>query len=134
MRIISGDYKGLSLKAPAGIRPTEGRVRKALFDIMGDMQGISFLELFAGSGSVGIEALSMHASSVVFVEKDRRAVHYIQANIAGLKQKGYNPVIEVYQDDAIVAIERLGRQGRRFDIIFADPPYYNCLSEKILQG
>jgi 16S rRNA (guanine966-N2)-methyltransferase len=73
MRIISGIYKGILIKTPAGIRPTEDRVRKALFDILGDMSGLSFLELYAGSGSVGLEALSQGAQSLTFVEKDNRA-------------------------------------------------------------
>ena len=133
MRIISGIYKGIGLKAPAGIRPTEDRVRKALFDILGDMSGSSFLELFAGSGSVGLEALSMGAQTVVFIEQDRKGVHTIEANIASLKQGRAAPAVEVYQDDAMEAVARLAAQGRRFDVVFADPPYYQGLSEKILQ-
>ncbi|MFA5100571.1 MAG: 16S rRNA (guanine(966)-N(2))-methyltransferase RsmD [Candidatus Omnitrophota bacterium] len=134
MHIISGIYKGIALKVPAGIRPTEDRVRKALFDILGDMSGLSFLELFAGSGSVGLEALSQGAQSVVFIEKDRKGIHAIEANIAGLKRDSDKAVIEVYQDDGLDAVLKLARRSRRFDVIFADPPYYKGLSEKILQS
>ncbi|HOU37026.1 MAG TPA: 16S rRNA (guanine(966)-N(2))-methyltransferase RsmD [Candidatus Omnitrophota bacterium] len=134
MHIISGKYKGAALKAPAGIRPTEDRVRKALFDILGDMTGCSFLELFAGSGAVGLEALSLGAQGVVLVEKDRTGLHAIRGNISGLKPQPSGTAIEVYQDDAMEAVSRLSGQGRRFDVIFADPPYYKGLSEKILQS
>jgi 16S rRNA (guanine966-N2)-methyltransferase len=134
MHIISGIYKGSALKAPAGIRPTEDRVRKALFDILGDMSGLSFLELFAGSGSVGLEALSQRAQNVVFIEKGREGIHAIEANIAGLKRDPGAPGIEVYQDDAVDAVSKLKQRSRQFDVIFADPPYYKGLSEKILQS
>lgn len=134
MHIIRGIYKGAALKAPAAIRPTEDRVRKALFDILGDMSGLSFLELFAGSGSVGLEALSMGAKGVVFIEKDRKCIHAVKDNIACLKGGVDTASIEVYQDDAIEAVSRLSRQERRFDIVFADPPYYKGLSEKTLQS
>ena len=69
MRIITGKYKGRTLKMPRGIRPTQNKVRKALFDILRDIQGLSFLELFAGSGAVGIEALSQGAGDVVFIKE-----------------------------------------------------------------
>jgi 16S rRNA (guanine966-N2)-methyltransferase len=134
MHIISGIYKGVALKAPAGIRPTEDRVRKALFDILGDMSGLSFLELFSGSGSVGLEALSQGAQNLVLIEKDRAGIHAIEGNISCLKRDTDKAVIEVYQDDAMDAVSKLSKRSRRFDVIFADPPYYKGLSEKILQS
>ena len=135
MRIISGLYKGRQLKTPANIRPTEDRVRKALFDILGDVSGASFLELFAGSGSVGFEALSQGAGAAVFVEKDRNCSLIIEQNVKGLLSAAGNnsSPATVITDDAAAAVSRLARQARRFDIIFADPPYYKGLSEKILQ-
>ena len=134
MHIISGIYKGVALKAPAGIRPTEDRVRKALFDILGDMSGLSFLELFAGSGCVGLEALSQGAQNLVLIEKDRAGIHAIEGNIACLKRDLDKAVIEIYQDDAMDAVSKLSKRSRRFDVIFADPPYYKGLPEKILQS
>ncbi len=82
MRIISGKYKGRTLKRPKGIRPTQDKVRKALFDILADVKDLSFLDLFAGSGAVGIEALSLGAKEVVFVEQDRRCIEKIKENIS----------------------------------------------------
>ncbi|MFA6384990.1 MAG: 16S rRNA (guanine(966)-N(2))-methyltransferase RsmD [Candidatus Omnitrophota bacterium] len=134
MHIITGTYKGAQLKAPSGIRPSEDRVRKALFDILGDMSGLSFLELFAGSGSVGLEALSQGAKNVVFIEKDRAGIHAINGNIAVLKRGTGVEGIEIYQDDAMDAVAKLSKRSRIFDVIFADPPYYKGLSEKILQS
>jgi 16S rRNA (guanine966-N2)-methyltransferase len=136
MHIISGIYKGMVLKAPAGIRPTEDRVRKALFDIMGDISGLSVLELFAGSGSVGLEAISHGAASVVFVEKDRNCSLIIDENVGHVVSRSSPDGIKVtvLTADAMEGVERLSKQHRRFDIIFADPPYYKGLSEKILQS
>jgi 16S rRNA (guanine966-N2)-methyltransferase len=142
MRIITGMYKGRQLKTPANIRPTEDRVRKALFDILGDISGLSFLELFAGSGSVGLEALSQGAASAVFVEKDRNCSIIIEQNIKSLVSKtgddpspaaGLGLKSTILTDDAAAAVSRLAKQARKFDLIFADPPYYRGLSEKILQ-
>jgi len=86
MRIISGKYKGRTIKMPEGIRPTQNKVRKALFDILGDIEGLSFLELFAGSGAVGFEALSQGAKKVVFVEREKRYCKIIQQNLRYVSQ------------------------------------------------
>jgi len=136
MRIISGKYKGRTIKMPKGIRPTQDKVRKALFDILGNIEGLSFLELFAGSGAVGLEALSQGAKEAVFVEKDRKCTEKIKENLSALglvelpacRQAGR--VIEL---DVFKAIEQLNNQGRKFDIIFLDPPYYQELAKKALQ-
>lgn len=88
MRITTGKYKGRVIKMPKGIRPTQGLVRKALFDILGDITGLSFLELFAGSGAVGLEALSRGAKEVVLVEKDRQCIKVIEENLNSLKCQG----------------------------------------------
>jgi 16S rRNA (guanine966-N2)-methyltransferase len=129
MRIISGKYKGRPINMPKGIRPTQGKVRKALFDILGDIEGLSFLELFAGSGGVGIEALSNGAKEAVFVEKDSICVKRIEGNLSLLGCLGYR----VIGLDALKAIERLYRDKHKFDIIFLDPPYYGDMSKKALQ-
>jgi 16S rRNA (guanine966-N2)-methyltransferase len=136
MHIISGVYKGILLKSPKGIRPTEDRVRKALFDILGDMSGLSFLELYAGSGSVGLEALSQGSKSVTFVEKDRNCSRVIEENLGHVLSKARPDGIKtrVFTLDAVESVIRFAGQSSRFDIIFADPPYYRGLSEKILQN
>ena len=130
MRITTGKYKGRIITAPKGIRPTEERVRKAFFDIMGDISGLSFLELFAGSGAMGFEALSQGASNVLFVEKDRQAVKAIEHN---LKALGIASHAELIAADVQEIIPALAGRGRKFDLIFLDPPYYRGTAEKTLQ-
>lgn len=130
MRIITGQYKSRLLKTPKGIRPTEGRIRKALFDILGGVSGLSFLDLFAGSGSVGFEALSQGAQEVVFVESQRKSSLAIEENIKNLSCQAK---VRVLCQDAFRAIDNLAQKGQKFDLIFLDPPYYQGLAEKILQ-
>ena len=130
MRIITGLYKSRLLKTPKGIRPTEDRVRKALFDILGDVSGLTFLELFAGSGSVGLEALSQGAKEVFFVENLRQASLALEENIKSL---GCQDRVKVLCQDAFRAIENIRQKGQKFDLIFFDPPYYQGIAEKILQ-
>ncbi|MDD4939606.1 MAG: 16S rRNA (guanine(966)-N(2))-methyltransferase RsmD [Candidatus Omnitrophica bacterium] len=124
MRITSGIYKGRRIKMPEGIRPSQEKVRKALFDILGEVTDASFLELFAGSGAVGIEALSRGAKTAVFVENNPHCLKALKSNFAFLTPDTYNllPV------DAENAVEKLCRQGRlKFDIIFLDPPYLKAI-------
>jgi len=123
MRIISGKYKGRIIQMPKGIRPTQDKVRKALFDILGDMEGLLFLELFAGTGAVGIEAVSQGASRVVFVENEPKCVEKIKEGISVLGFSGFR----VLGLDAMAAIKQLHRREEKFDIIFMDPPYYRDL-------
>jgi 16S rRNA (guanine(966)-N(2))-methyltransferase RsmD len=134
MRIISGKFKGHILKVPkgVGIRPTSEKVKKALFDILGPaVSGASFLELFAGSASVGLEARSRGASRVLLVENNRICVKTIRENLAKLKLLR-EPDVLLLPVDVQEAWELLSRQGERFDFIFLDPPYAqghlkNCL-------
>ena len=130
MRIITGQYKSRLLKTCKGIRPTEDRIRKALFDILGEVSDLSFLELFAGSGSVGFEALSQGAQEVVFVESQKQSSLAIEENIKNL---GCEAKVRVICQDAFRAIENMVQKGQKFDLIFLDPPYYKGLAEKILQ-
>jgi 16S rRNA (guanine(966)-N(2))-methyltransferase RsmD len=129
MRIISGKYKGRVLKMPKGIRPTQGLVRKALFDILGDIEGLSFLELFAGSGAVGFEAVSRGVADLTLVEYNRDCFLAIKKNIESLELKACSlcPI------QAQEAIKDLYEDKRKFDIIFLDPPYYRDLAKKTLQ-
>lgn len=120
MRITSGIYKSRLIKFPAGIRPTQDKARKAVFDILGDIEGLSFLELFAGSGAVGLEALSRGAKEAVLVENGRECLPVIKQNIDALKITNCT----VYPLEAGRAIENLHNRKKTFDIIFLDPPYY----------
>lgn len=104
---------------PKGIRPTQGKVRKALFDILGDIEGLSFLELFAGSGAVGFEALSRGVRDLTLVEYNRDCLLAIKQNIESFKLKACS----LYPKEAQEAIESLYKDGRKFDVIFMDPPY-----------
>jgi 16S rRNA G966 N2-methylase RsmD len=119
MRIISGKYKGRIIKRPKGIRPTQDKVRKALFDILQDIAGLSFLELFAGSGAVGIEALSRGIRDLTLVEYNRDCLLAIKNNIESLQLK----VCDLYPKEAEEAIRILYNERKKFDIIFLDPPY-----------
>lgn len=129
MRIIAGKYKGRTIKMPKGIRPTQDKVRKALFDILGDINGLSFLELFAGSGAVGIEALSQGVKEAVFVDTDRECREKIKENLSVIPLSRYL----IIPLDVSKAIKRLSQKGKKFDIIFLDPPYYRDLAKKTLQ-
>jgi 16S rRNA (guanine(966)-N(2))-methyltransferase RsmD len=132
MRVISGRFKGRKLIAPQAIRPTEDKVRKALFDIMRNVvPAASFLDLYAGCGAVGIEALSWGASRVFFVEKESQFSKIIEENIANLKiDRGLCPILTV---DAEVAIQRFKAAKEKFELVFIDPPYYQELAKKTLQ-
>ncbi|MEW6100675.1 MAG: RsmD family RNA methyltransferase [Candidatus Omnitrophota bacterium] len=120
MRIISGKYKGKTIRMPRGIRPTQDKVRKALFDILADIEDVSFLELFAGSGAVGLEALSFGAKSVVFVENNPACLKILESNLNGLSSAAY----DLLPMDALSAIKKLAQGKANFDIIFLDPPYF----------
>ncbi len=100
-------------------RPTSAKLRGSIFDILqNQIEGKSFLDLFAGSGSMGIEALSRGASTAVFVEKDRGAAMCIKENLLALQIEAI-----VLQMDAWSAVKRLIKEGKQFDIIYIDPPY-----------
>ena len=114
---------------PKGIRPTQDKVRKALFDILGDIEGLSFLELFAGSGVVGFEAVSRGVAELVLVECNRDCQLAIKKNIESLKLTA----CDLYPFEAEKAIKGLHKDKRKFDIIFLDPPYYEGTSKKTLQ-
>lgn len=114
---------------PRGIRPTQDKVRKAVFDILGDISGLAFLELFAGSGAVGLEALSRGASELTMVESNRDSILAIKRNIELLKA----PACNLYHLEAEKGVKLLFLDKKRFDIIFIDPPYHTDMAKKILQ-
>jgi 16S rRNA (guanine(966)-N(2))-methyltransferase RsmD len=119
VRILAGRWRGRRLEAPADARPTSGRAREALFDLLGErVAGARVLDLFAGSGAVGLEAVSRGAASAVLVEVDARAVR------GALERLGPDGAsVRVIASDAAEAVDELARAGERFDVVFADPPY-----------
>jgi 16S rRNA (guanine966-N2)-methyltransferase len=118
VRIIAGEHRGARIFAPKGLdtRPTSDRVREAAFNLIGPVDGAVVLDLFAGSGAMGLEALSRGAASAVFVENDRDACRTIQRNVEKLRVTGANLV----QRDALQA---LATDSRTYDLILCDPPY-----------
>lgn len=123
MRILAGKYKGRSLKtfSERSIRPTCGLVKESLFNICAVyLEGADFLDLFAGVGSIGFEALSRGASRVVFVDNSLQAVRLIHANSQLL---GVEDAVMVMKHEAYVAVQRLAKKHLSFDLIYIDPPY-----------
>jgi 16S rRNA (guanine966-N2)-methyltransferase len=132
MHIVAGRLKGQRLVTPRGhrTRPTADQVRIALMDtLMPRLSGARFLDLFAGAGGVGLEALSRGAARAVFVEQDAGAVTALQLNVAALRVKSATRVLRA---DAGRALNRLAEDGERFELIFLDPPYDAGLVEKTL--
>ncbi|MFZ5468453.1 MAG: 16S rRNA (guanine(966)-N(2))-methyltransferase RsmD [Myxococcota bacterium] len=124
MRIIAGSARGRPLQGPRGakeIRPTADRVRETLFNILGQwMEGLFVLDLYAGTGALALEALSRGAARAVLVDSGREAQRLLRANAAAL---GFSERCEVYALPVERALEKLGQERRRFDLVFADPPY-----------
>ena len=133
MRIIGGSASGRTLKAPAGAqtRPTSDRVREALFSILGTPpDDAQILDLFAGSGGLGLEALSRGAQKVVFVDQNNAALQALRQNIETL---GFGSSTEVHRADAPQQLKRLLTGPLRFHWIFIDPPYASSLASECLQ-
>jgi len=121
MRIIAGRAGGITIKAPAAAtRPTSDRVREALFSMLGELvPGARVLDLFAGSGALGLEALSRGAREASFVERNAAACAAIEENLRRAKLDD----ARVMRADVAAALRRLAESGAQFDLIFADPPY-----------
>ena len=120
MRIIAGSRKGSTIFAPkGGTRPTGDRVREAAFNLIGPVDDMAVLDLFAGSGAMGLEALSRGAASAVFVESDRHAQRAIERNLEKLELKG----ARIVKSDARRALATEVAAGRRYDLVLVDPPY-----------
>lgn len=133
MRIVAGKYGGRKLVAPKGrgVRPTLEKVREAIFDTLGPrLEGAVVLDLFAGSGAMGFEALSRGAARVVFVEAEPRPIDAIRENAAsfGVDRDSMNILFMT----ALNAIRRLSAGPERFDVVFVDPPYESGLYEETL--
>ncbi|MFT5169723.1 MAG: 16S rRNA (guanine966-N2)-methyltransferase [Lysobacterales bacterium] len=134
MKIIGGKYRGRNIFMPIEIRPTKNMARKAVFDYIGhDLEGITFLELFAGSGAVGIEALSRDAQKVVFIEKDPKCYDVIQENLDLLKIDESDAKVKILNQDAYMGIKMLAHKKEQFDVVFADPPYNEDKAKKALK-
>jgi 16S rRNA (guanine966-N2)-methyltransferase len=132
-RIIAGRGKGRRLKTPRGLltRPTAARLRQTLFDILAPvLPGCRFLDAFAGSGAIGLEALSRGAARVVFVDTSAPAIAAIRENVAALAAAGGEA--QVVRQDARIALGALADTGVRFDVIYLDPPYDSALYEDLL--
>jgi 16S rRNA (guanine966-N2)-methyltransferase len=120
MRIVAGRWGGRRLVAPPGraTRPTSDRVREALFSILGPLDGARVLDLFAGSGALGLEALSRGAAEATFVERDRAALKALRANVEALSAPA-----QVVPADAAAFLGNAARAGALYDLVFLDPPY-----------
>lgn len=135
MRVIGGSARGRRLLAPRGLdtRPTSDKVKEALFSILagmtGPLDGCSVLDIFAGTGSLGIEAMSRGAACAVFIDAGREAAAVLRKNLetTGFADKG-----RVLVQDFPAALARLERDGRTFRLVFLDPPYRKGLLDKCL--
>lgn len=130
MRIIAGEFRGLALKPAADrrVRPTADRVREAWFSIVGpSLPGASVLDLFSGSGALGLEALSRGARSVTFVEVARPSLEALRANIAALDVEDR---VKIHRADALRFVATL--PPRAYDVAFADPPYTTDQAERLV--
>ncbi len=133
MRVISGDAARRKLQSPPGndIRPTTDRIKETLFNILApDIYGADFLDLFTGSGQIGIEALSRGAASCVFVDEGKTAIDCTKKNVEVLN--GLDVKYDILRMNAASAVSKLYNQGKRFDIIFMDPPYDKELEKEVL--
>jgi len=121
MRIIAGSRKGHNIYAPRGLdtRPTSDRVRENVFNLVGPVDGARVLDLFAGSGALGIEALSRGAAGAVFVEHDPDAVRTIERNLDRLRLTG----ARVVRADVLRTIAQEATAGAKYDLVLVDPPY-----------
>ena len=134
MRVIAGKAKRLNLKTIEGLdtRPITDRIKETLFNMINvQLADCDFLDLFSGSGAIGIEALSRGAKSAVFVENNKSAVNCIKENLRTTKL-GEDAVVLAL--DVMSAIRTLEIQGRVFDIIFMDPPYNHLLEKQVLEA
>jgi 16S rRNA (guanine966-N2)-methyltransferase len=120
VRVVAGAYGGRRLAVPRGAhtRPTADRVREAVFSMLGSVEGTRVLDLFAGSGALGLEALSRGAAEVTFVDSAPAAVRVVRANLEALGGAG-----EVRRSDARAFVRNARARGRQYDLVFLDPPY-----------
>lgn len=136
MRIISGSARGRRLHSPRGdrVRPTSDRVKEAIFNIIisreGSFEGLRVLDLFAGTGNLGIEALSRGAAQAVFVDSSRDSAQFIRKNLEMCRFEEQGEVVIM---EAAAAIDFLERKKRTFDLVFLDPPYHTGAAKSVLE-
>lgn len=133
MRVIAGEKRHLLLKtlSDLSIRPTTDKIKETLFNmIQFNIAGKNFLDLFAGSGAIGIEALSRGAKSATFVDNNDKAIAVIKEN---LEHTGLTDRSKVIKGDASLVLERLSRENERFGIVFMDPPYDKDLYRPVME-
>lgn len=138
LRLIGGKFKNHLIKTPTGLltKPTMSLMRKSVFDIcQADVEGSSFLDVFACSGAMGLEALSRGADSATFIDKDRRAASCIKENLQSLhlEKQGH-----VYCGDAMSVLKKLDAEKKKFSLIYIDPPYthadqHSCSPKELLE-
>ncbi len=133
MRVIAGTYRGRVLNGPKhqGVRPTADRVREAIFNIIGaDIEGADFLDPFAGSGAIGIEALSRGAATVVMGDQSHLSIRLIKENLKIVAEPDQVILLNLAVEKTLEAVKKRTMQ---FDFIFLDPPYYQGLLPKTLE-
>ncbi len=133
LKIIGGKFRNRALKTPKGeqTRPTLAVMRKAVFDILqSQIDDADFLDLYAGSGAMGLEALSRGAHHATFVEANRHAFRCIEENTRLLEVQGQ---CTLYSYDVLLALKKMAKEGRRFDIVYVDPPYQPAAKLQLLQ-
>jgi len=131
--ILAGALKGARLTVPPHIRATEAKVRLALFNVLQAVtEGARVLDGCAGSGALGLEAVSRGASSVVFVESDSRCLRAIRENLARARDKGLQAKAEIMRADLIRGLRLLAGRGNVFDLMLLDPPYRDAVGKKAL--
>ena len=133
MRVIAGNNRGMTLVTPDGIdtRPTTDRIKETLFNMIAfDLPDAYFLDLFSGSGQIGIEALSRGAKEAVFVEKDKNAINCIEKNLVKARLTDSS---RLYKVDVIAALNQLNSH-QVFDIIFMDPPYNKLIEKQVIEN
>jgi 16S rRNA (guanine966-N2)-methyltransferase len=130
LRVHGGAARGRRLTAPSGIRPSQGVVKEAVFNMLGNLAGVRVLDLFAGSGALGIEALSRGAGHVTFVERDQKAVGTIHANLEGL---GYGDRATVARSDVARWLQGHPEEVAAAGLALADPPYNDAVLDHALE-
>ena len=131
MRIIAGQHRGRTIKMPPGIRPTQDRVREAVFNVIKEVvPESSVLDLFAGSGAFGIEALSRGATSVIFADNNIKCINTIRENLSFVEEAPQKT--QLLKLEALKAIEGFRKDLQVFDLVFLDPPYYKSFARNSL--
>jgi 16S rRNA (guanine966-N2)-methyltransferase len=132
LRVGGGEARGRKLKAPKGIRPTQGIVKAAIFNIVGPaIQGAHVLDLFAGSGAIGIEALSRGAAEVTFVDREPRGLAILRQNLDALELKERAHVV---RGDVVHWLESSPAEVGRAGLVFLDPPYEDVILDRALRA